>query len=274
MWTVLEYAGYGKWKCRCDCGNISLVETSKLTSGDSKHCKKHEHKKPDFPNWFINELVDKSLVGKINTRDVVEFMCPVHGVYKQRVGEHIRLKDSSRISGCPLCATNLGNKGSKKEEDIILFIKSLGIDNIERHNKSILNGKEIDIYLPEIKLGIEYCGSAFHASDGNIYENKDKYYHRDKFLLARSKGIHLITIFDKDWECKELNIKDLLVHIINGNKELFTPYANIVETDNDYDIGTWLKDFAYEELVQKEPSYYTYKNFLVYRCGKTIWYKK
>ena len=76
--------------------------------------------------------------------------------------------------------------GSSAENDIIQFIHNKFPNlNIERHNKNVLGRKEIDIYIPEKKLGIEYNGSAFHASENVVYSDKDKYYHRDKFLLAR-----------------------------------------------------------------------------------------
>ena len=36
--TVISYVGNGKWLCRCDCGNVTAVEKSKLLSGKSKSC--------------------------------------------------------------------------------------------------------------------------------------------------------------------------------------------------------------------------------------------
>ncbi len=37
-WTVEEYAGRGHWKCRCDCGEVRVILTSSLTSGNSSSC--------------------------------------------------------------------------------------------------------------------------------------------------------------------------------------------------------------------------------------------
>lgn len=37
-WTVLEYIGDKKHKCRCDCGNIGEVQNSMLKSGRSQSC--------------------------------------------------------------------------------------------------------------------------------------------------------------------------------------------------------------------------------------------
>ncbi|MFC2577828.1 MAG: hypothetical protein ACFNQH_02090, partial [Veillonella parvula] len=101
----------------------------------------------------------------------------------------------TKSCGC----VNSSHRGSEPELDIFKFVSSFLNVGVEQHNKSILDGKEIDNYIPDLKIGIEYCGSAFHASEGSVFNDKPKYYHRDKFLLAKSKGINLITIFDKDY---------------------------------------------------------------------------
>ena len=36
--TPFEYVVGSKWKCKCDCGNVSIVATSKLTMGHTKSC--------------------------------------------------------------------------------------------------------------------------------------------------------------------------------------------------------------------------------------------
>ena len=36
--AVLEYLGGSKWKCKCDCGKITIVTTSALSTGKTKSC--------------------------------------------------------------------------------------------------------------------------------------------------------------------------------------------------------------------------------------------
>lgn len=36
--TALEYLGGSKWKCLCDCGNITAVKTSNLNNGHTQSC--------------------------------------------------------------------------------------------------------------------------------------------------------------------------------------------------------------------------------------------
>ena len=72
----------------------------------------------------------------------------------------------------------------------------------------MLSGKEIDIYLPDLKLGFEFDGTYFHA-DPRFYKESDLILNRpalevwnndkNKELLCESKGIKLIRIKEYDW---------------------------------------------------------------------------
>jgi hypothetical protein len=66
---------------------------------------------------------------------------------------------------CPHC------KVSNSENEIINFIKENYSGTIILHDRNIIKPKELDIYLPEIKLAIEYNGSYYHRSEklGNMY---------------------------------------------------------------------------------------------------------
>lgn len=95
---------------------------------------------------------------------------------------------------------------SHYEDDIVEFIKSLNINNIKR-NEKILNGLEIDIYLPDYNLGIEFNGTYWHS---DLY--KDKNYHFNKSLEAQKQNIRLVHIYQYEWDddCQRDKIKSLL----------------------------------------------------------------
>lgn len=76
---------------------------------------------------------------------------------------------------------------------------------IYRSNRQILHGKEIDIWMPSVKIGIEYDGLAFHSSD-----SKDPSYHLYKTLECEKQGIRLIHIFSDEWETKKPLVLDLV----------------------------------------------------------------
>lgn len=86
--------------------------------------------------------------------------------------------------------SNQYSNKSKAEQYIIDNLDYAG--TIIHNDRTILRPKEIDIYLPELKLGIEYNGTYWHS----IEHGCDKYCHRNKSLACRKLGIRLIHIFE------------------------------------------------------------------------------
>lgn len=103
------------------------------------------------------------------------------------------------------------NGVSRGEKDILDFIKSICSNSIVENDRTILNGKELDIYIPEKKLAFEYDGLYWHKDNG--YEN-DKNRHLNKTKKCEKHGIQLIHIFENEWLNKrpivESRIKNLL----------------------------------------------------------------
>lgn len=279
--VVTEYAytkndrAYWKCKCTCGCNKTVIVEAYNITHKLVKSCGSLRHlpiKRIDEVNNRYGHLVVLGFDHYKKNGGTSYWKCKCDcGNEKVIAASSLRNGDSNSCGNCKYSDT--AHKGSQPELEIVDYITTLDSSiAIKRHNRSILNGKEIDIYLPDYKLGIEYNGSWCHASENNPYGNKDKYFHRDKFLLAKSKGVHLITIFDVDYEYNKERILNIIKQIIlEKDNPLFEPMEEIVYTDNDYDSGEWLKSFGYNEIGQEEPiSYYSGK-YKVFRCGKTIW---
>ena len=96
-----------------------------------------------------------------------------------------------------------------------LFIRNYINEYVETvNNVKLLDGKEIDIYIPKLNLGIEFNGSFWHNECG-----KDKQYHQNKTLLAESKGIFLYHIFEYEWNTKREKILNQLNNLLGINKE-------------------------------------------------------
>ena len=101
----------------------------------------------------------------------------------------------------PLCTTcyPISEQNSIKELEVLKFIG-------EFYKGQILPGyrdnMEIDIYLPELKLGFEFNGLYWHSE-----EYKDKNYHLDKTLFFKKKDIRIIHIWEDDWDNKKDIIK-------------------------------------------------------------------
>ncbi len=82
------------------------------------------------------------------------------------------------------------------EKQLIEILSSFGFNPISRSRK-IIPPFEIDIFIPEKNLAIEFCGLYWHGEKGiNGY---DKSYHLNKMTLCNEKNIRLITIFEDEW---------------------------------------------------------------------------
>jgi hypothetical protein len=98
---------------------------------------------------------------------------------------------------------------SEDEIEIEEFIKSLGINYIIC-DKKILNGAELDIYLPDFNIAIEYNGLYWHSEK----QGKHKNYHLDKTNLCIKNNIRLIHIFSDEWRTKKTIIKDRILNLL------------------------------------------------------------
>lgn len=85
---------------------------------------------------------------------------------------------------------------------------------IYESNRQILNGKEIDIWIPSHNLGIEYDGLRFHSDD------KSPKYHLDKTLRCEKKGVRLIHIFSDEWLNKKKIVLDVIYKALGKYKSL------------------------------------------------------
>ena len=156
---------------------------------------------------------DYSGVEYSGRHEKVRIRCRKHDhEFMQTPGNHIQ-----GGGGCPVCAASL----SKNEAAIADWLESLGVV-VERRNRSVLAPKEIDIWLPGHKIGIEYHGLYWHTEDrvGNA--------HREKWELAQKAGIRLIQVFEDEWANKEQIIKARLQALIGRASKVAARKCSVV----------------------------------------------
>lgn len=88
----------------------------------------------------------------------------------------------------------------------------IGRDEIVLNDRSALgNGKEVDVYIPRLKIGFEMNGNFWHTE---VFGSKPKNYHQDKVLVAASRGIRLVHVFEDDWVKKRDLVKEKIKRLL------------------------------------------------------------
>lgn len=114
-----------------------------------------------------------------------------------------------------------GNKSyntSKGEKEVLDFVKSIYSGTIIENDRTQmtpneenkwLENHELDIWLPEINVAIEYNGTYWHTLP-NVVES-DHF----KQIQCESKGIKLVSISEEEWETEPDNCKEILKKVCN-----------------------------------------------------------
>jgi hypothetical protein len=134
--------------------------------------------------------------------------CKKHGVFYMTPTNHLIGQH------CPKCAFS----HSKGESELYEFIISLvGKANAIQRDRTILNGEELDIFIPSLAFAIEYNGLYWHSEI-----SKDKNYHLNKTLKCEAKNIRLFHIFEDEWINKKDIIKSMLSSLIlKNNRKIY-----------------------------------------------------
>lgn len=167
-----------------------------------------------------------------------------------RYGHSWQATIGSRSSGsnCPKCSKGSGT--SLNEQIIYYYVKNKYPNSINR-DKKVLNGKELDIYIPELTLGIEYDDFYTHM-DIEKDINKDK--------LCQELGVRLIRIRDKKCHVLPKN-NNTTSYICNLKSE--TEFINILkELFHELDIDDDLKLLNDKTWIYENFMFNTYENSL------------
>ena len=188
-------------------GNFKQTPSAHLQGSGCPKCKglSITEKKTKTTEEFILEAkeihgdkYDYSNVEYIGTKKYIKILCSEHGSFEQVPDSHLQ------GCGCPKC----GLKFDKPETELKDFISSLNIEIIS-NSKKIISPLELDIYIPEHNIAIEYNGLYWHSE---LY--KPSNYHLNKTKLCETQGIQLIHIFDDEWQYKKDIVKSRLKNIL------------------------------------------------------------
>ena len=110
------------------------------------------------------------------------WLCPEGHEYRAT------LNHRSRGTNCPQC--NAGRQTSFAEQAVFFYVQKVFPDAISRYTEIFSHGMEVDIYIPSIRLAIEYDGMAWHKEDKLERE-------REKHRICQEHGIKLLRLKEK-----------------------------------------------------------------------------
>ena len=132
-------------------------------------------------------------------------ICANHFVFSRQI---FRPSTKNGVGLCPTCNPRLSGR-SKAEEDFFDFVKQIDAQAIP-NDRSVLGGKELDVYLSEKKVAFEFTGLYWHSE--KISGAPNHLLHKQQH--AFKQGITLYTIFEDEWankrEIVESRIRDIL----------------------------------------------------------------
>ena len=182
------------------------------------------------------------------------FKCNLNHSYETQISNR-----TSKGSGCPKCT----NSSSKSEIRIFSELKYIFSNTIHRHK---IKTFELDIYVPPLKLGIEFDGAYWHKNKVKLDEKKNKFCEKNNLNLIRIREEPLNKISKDDIlipKRRDGLLKKDLNNIINQIRKtiLFEIYP--MDTFRNYLIETkFLNEEHFEEYSKQLPIPTLEKSFL------------
>jgi hypothetical protein len=108
---------------------------------------------------------------------------------------------------------------SQAEQELKSFIAENYSGTIYENDRTVLLGKELDIYIPELKLAFELNGVFWHSES----KGKNKFYHLEKTQQCQEKNIKLVHIYDTEWNdprTREI-IKSKILHLLKKSTTIY-----------------------------------------------------
>lgn len=151
--------------------------------------------------------------------------------WKCKKGHEWEATINSRVAGnkCPYCDKE--HHTSLPEKAIYYYIKKIFPDAIENVHLSFLGKMELDIYIPSVKLSIEYDGAKWHQRS-ELDKRKDN--------VCYANGLKVIRIMEdgcQEYDSQSIKIKSeyhrsRIDYLTNGIIEML----NVIKTTYNLDI--------------------------------------
>ena len=206
--------------------NISQNEVfaNKIKVGIINYYNSSQHlidKKNKYYDFFKDNGI---IIERFLSPDLLEITCmKCHKTFETSFSFINQRLHKYDITVCSRCLPK-AEQYSGKEKELFSFIRDNYTGKIVENDRSVLNGGEIDIYLPYLKLAFEYNGVYWH---NEIYKPKD--YHFNKTNICLNNQIRLIHIYEDDWKYKKEIVKSRILNLLGESKKIYARKCVIKE---------------------------------------------
>jgi hypothetical protein len=197
----------------------------------NNNCKNYD----EFCSKVVSKLEDNNLCA--NHPEIEKFFKSYGGTLIQAL-IHAKREDLIRRN----------SKFSIPEKEIVDLVKTHYSGEVIENDRKILKGKELDIYLPELKIAIEYNGLIWHSERFDYDKNR----HYKKYKNCLDQGIKLYTFWSHEWFIKRDQLTKFIINLITSKTTVYARKCKI-ETDPNK-----LKEFIENNHLQGSSPSHTY----------------
>lgn len=203
-----------KYGCEYPMQNSEVKDKVKKTRLDNSGYD-HHTKSPEYQAKLRQKYLEKYGVSHFAKTD--EFKEKLRNAFLEKYGVDSFFKSEQYQEIIRDKYDGNTNWYGKSQKEIRAYMLSLGWNFVP--NRTLLEGKEIDLYNDELKIGIEYCGLFWHHELS--LQPRTRSYHTDKYLKCKEKGVRLVTIFEDEWKKKRAQCEGVLASIVGKTANKF-----------------------------------------------------
>lgn len=227
--------GKSVWECLCVCGNTINIVADKLKSGRQVSCgcsrgktnvafrkEKQAAYYNKYRETFFTHITELSLQNGLKLLSTLdEFK-----TFRRKQQTSLRFSCAAKGHEFELAWFNMQQQlncrvcnGFRSKDEIAIYewLQTVYSGPIEPNYKKILGTHEVDIFIPEKKIAIDFNGLFTHSE---LCREKD--YHIEKLKAINQQGIKFYQINADEWHFKQDIVKSLLCNKLGlGTKRYF-----------------------------------------------------
>lgn len=152
-------------------------------------------------------VIEESYLSNAGTKQV-SLLCEEHGVFTRN---RSTVNNGKLGTPCPYCKKH---NASTPELEMIEFVRAL--EPCTQGDRVQISPKELDCFVPSSLFAVEMCGLYWHSA-----AKVDKFYHLNKSLACKEKGIRLVHFFEDEWYNQRPICESIISSALGRNSSVY-----------------------------------------------------